>query len=76
VNWFNTQRTAAIIDQVGRVEYQCFIKLQAVATDYAAIQETFKGSVAAADKDGLVRADTHAQGLRKVLDEASELPGK
>jgi methyl-accepting chemotaxis protein len=76
VNWFNTQRTAAIIDQVGRVEYQFFIKLQAVATDYAAIQETFKGAVAAADKDGLVSADSRAQGLRKVLEEASQLPGK
>jgi hypothetical protein len=67
VAWVNARQTGSIIQQLGRVEYQFFVRLQAVGTQYTAMQEALKGAVAAGDKAALGDIDGRATKLRAVL---------
>ena len=76
VAWVNARQTGSIIEQLGRVEYQFFVRLQAVGTHYTAMQEALKGAVAAGDKAALGDIDGRATTLRAVLAEIGALHGK
>ncbi|MEI7447972.1 MAG: methyl-accepting chemotaxis protein, partial [Burkholderiales bacterium] len=76
ISWLNTRQTGSIIEQLGRVEYQYFVRLQAVSTDYASMQDLLKGAVAAGDADALKRLGEKAATVRTTLDQIGALAGK
>ncbi|MFN9773959.1 MAG: methyl-accepting chemotaxis protein [Burkholderiales bacterium] len=72
----NARQTGAIIEQLGRVEYQYYIRLQTVSTEYTALQEALKGAVAAGDAEVLKALDGRAKAVRAELDGIAALAGK
>jgi len=72
----NARQTGAIIEQLGRVEYQYYIRLQTVSTEYTALQEALKGAVAAGDAEALKALDGRAKAVRAELDGIAALAGK
>src|SRR4051812_2245519 len=55
VNFVIVRNTLSLLDQVGNVDYEVLVKLQALETDFNGIQETFKGAIAAADKSAVAK---------------------
>lgn len=76
VGYLNTAKTHAIIDQVGRVDYQFFVKLQQANAEFKAMQDTLKGAIAAADKSALETVAQGAQRMRTLVTELKALSGK
>jgi methyl-accepting chemotaxis protein len=75
VNVFISNSTVKLLDQVEKVDYELLVKLQALDTDFNAIQETFKGAIAAADKNGVAKAGEIADRFRKNVREVALIPG-
>jgi methyl-accepting chemotaxis protein len=76
VNFFIAKSTLSQLDQVGKVDYQLLVKLQALETEFNGIQETFKGAIAAADKSAVPKAAEIAERFRKNVAEIAAIPGK
>jgi methyl-accepting chemotaxis protein len=76
VNLYISNDTVKLLDHVEKVDYELLVKLQALDTDFNAIQETFKGAIAAADKNGVSKAAEIADRFRKNLREVALIPGK
>jgi methyl-accepting chemotaxis protein len=76
VSYLNTARTQAAIDQVGRVDYQVFVKLQQAIAEFKLIQDTLKSAIAAADKQALESVGEQAAQMRKLVVDLKGLPGK
>jgi methyl-accepting chemotaxis protein len=75
LNLYISNGTVKLLDHVETVDYQLLVKLQALDTDFQAIQETFKGAIAAADKNGVAKAAAIAERFRKNVDDVALIPG-